>query len=266
MASEKLRALEFNYIPFRIHHQYKMMANEFPTPCVQPQSIQAEGTFHMRCTLQLIKCSLLDAPCLWILPTKGPSPLKEHHLDPEAMEIQFTDMDKPYTPDVDDEYIIYPTSNNQHNPSYMVFTAHKQVDKKIHPVSMQLPSDLEVIRHIPEDPMLTLPPLTSRPPDFVPMAKISQERMEELNVNATGFLWPEEVKLFQHVMTLNEQGIAFEDVERGTLKESYFSPYIIPTIPHSPWEYRNIPIPPGIMPKVLEVLKLKIAAEVYEQS
>ena len=90
--------------------------------------------------------------------------------------------------------------------------------------------------------------------------------MKELNVNATGFLWPEEEKLFQHVMKLNEQGIAFEDVERGTLKESYFSPYIIPTIPHSPWEYKNIPIPPGIMPKVLEVLKLKIAAGVYEQS
>jgi hypothetical protein len=90
--------------------------------------------------------------------------------------------------------------------------------------------------------------------------------MKLLDVNAVGFLWPEEEKLFQHVMKLNEAGIAFEDVERGTLKEEYFSPYIIPTVPHSPWEYRNIPIPPGLMPKVLEVLKLKIAAGVYEQS
>ena len=90
--------------------------------------------------------------------------------------------------------------------------------------------------------------------------------MNELNVNATGFLWPEEEKLFQHIMKLNENGIAFEDVERGTLKESYFSPYIIPTVQHTPWEYRNIPIPPGLMGKVLEVLKLKIAAGVYEQS
>ena len=55
-------------------------------------------------------------------------------------------------------------------------------------------------------------------------------------------------------------------IERETLKESYFSPYIIPTIPHLPWEYKNIPIPPGLLPKVLEVLKLKIAAGVYEQS
>ena len=68
------------------------------------------------------------------------------------------------------------------------------------------------------------------------------------------------------MMKLNEIEIAFEDIERGTLKESYFSPYIILTIPHLPWEDRNIPIPPGLLPKVLEVLKLKIAAGVYEQS
>jgi hypothetical protein len=58
--------------------------------------------------------------------------------------------------------------------------------------------------------------------------------MNEDIINSTGFLWPEEEKLFQHVMILNEDGIAFEDVERGTLKEEFFSPYIIPTIPHSP--------------------------------
>jgi len=50
------------------------------------------------------------------------------------------------------------------------------------------------------------------------------------------------------------------------LKESYFTPYIIPTIPHTPWEYRNIPIPPGIRDKVIELLKHKINAGVYEPS
>ena len=61
----------------------------------------------------------------------------EHSLDPDAVEIQFTDMDKPYMPDIDDKYIIYPTSNNQRDSPYMVFTAYKRVDKKIHPVSTQ---------------------------------------------------------------------------------------------------------------------------------
>ena len=79
------------------------------------------------------------------------------------------------------------------------------------------------------------------------------ERLVELNINATGFLWPEEEKLFQHMMKINETAIAFEDIER-------------PTIPHLPWEYQNIPIPKGLLLRVLEVLKLKIAADVYKYS
>ena len=67
-------------------------------------------------------------------------------------------------------------------------------------------------------------------------------------------------------MKINETGIAFEDIEKETLKEFYFSPYIIPTILHLPWEYQNISIPKGLLPRVLEVLKLKIAADVYEYS
>jgi len=38
------------------------------------------------------------------------------------------------------------------------------------------------------------------------------------------------------------------------------------TVPHVPWECRNIPIPPGLRNQVMEVLKLKIDAGVYEQS
>ena len=166
--------------------------------------------------------------------------------------------------DEDDEYIIYPTLDTAN--SYLIFTAYKRVGKRIHPVSTQFPIDCQVTRQIPEDPLLTLPHLPTRPPEFTPTAKISMERLAELNINPAGFLWPEEEKLFQHVMKLNETGIAFEDIERGTLKDSYFSPYIIPTVPHLPWEYRNIPIPKGLLPRILEVLKLKMAANVYEHS
>jgi hypothetical protein len=95
---------------------------------------------------------------------------------------------------------------------------------------------------------------------------MNQERLAKLEVNSTGFLWPEEEKLFNQVMWLNQYAIAFEEDERGTLKESYFTPYIIPTVPHKAWEYRNIPIPPGIRDKVIELLKHKINAGVYEPS
>ncbi|KAL0957816.1 hypothetical protein HGRIS_000003 [Hohenbuehelia grisea] len=93
------------------------------------------------------------------------------------------------------------------------------------------------------DPLLTLPPLLIRPPEFTPTTKLTLERLELLNINSDNFLWPKEEKLFQHIMKLNEHSLAFEEQDRGTLKESYFTPYIMPTIPHVPWEYKNIPYP-----------------------
>jgi len=131
---------------------------------------------------------------------------------------------------------------------------------------MNFPEGCHIRRSIPEDPLLTLTSLPFNPPKFEPTKKISLEWMEILNVNAKGFLLPEEEKLFKHIMVLDEDTIAFEDAERGTLKESYFDPYIFPTLPYTPWEYRNILIPPGILEKVITLLKLKIAAGVYEQS
>jgi hypothetical protein len=164
-----------------------------------------------------------------------------------------------------DEIIIYLTERNKWD-KLESYTAYKRVDKKVHPVSTTFPQDCIVTRTIPEDPLLTLPFLTTNPPEFIPSEKITEERLKDLEINITGFLWPEEEKLFKHIMLVNEHTIAFEDKERGTLKESYFSPYIVPTVAHTPWEYKNIPIPPGLLHKVIEVLKLKIEAGVYEPS
>jgi len=163
----------------------------------------------------------------------------------------------------DDKHILYPIGGE---PSPMTFGVYKRIGRKVHPVSCAFPEDCYVQRQIPEDPLLTLLPLPTNPPDFMPTLKISEDRCKILNVNAKGFLSPEEEKLFLWIMTTNEAAIAFEDAERGTFKESYFTPYIIPTIPHTPWVHKHHPIAPGLLPKVMEVLKLKIAAEVYEQS
>ena len=150
--------------------------------------------------------------------------------------------------------------------SMSVFTAYKSVAKKVKPVPTTFPQDCNVRRQVPEDPDLSLPDLPLHPPEFTPTKKISDERLKILKINETGFMLPEKEKLFKHIMVLNEDAIAFEDAERGTFKESYFSPYIIPTIPHVPWTQSNIPIPPGLRTKVMEVLKLKIEAGVYKQS
>src|ERR1700678_272215 len=73
--------------------------------------------------------------------------------------------------------------------------------------------NIKVRRIIPEDPLLSLPPLSITPPDFVPTAKLTTERMKDLNIEADGFLWPEEVKLFKNILMLNERSLAFHQSE-----------------------------------------------------
>lgn len=148
----------------------------------------------------------------------------------------------------------------------MTLTAYKRVDRKVKPVPAVFPEDARVLRRIPEDPLKSLPPLPKHPPDFIPEGRLTQERLEEMKINEDKFLWPEEEKLFTHILKTHQNYFVFEDSQRGSFREDYFSPYKIPVIPHVPWAFANIPIPPGIKDKVVELLREKIAAGVYEPS
>jgi hypothetical protein len=189
--------------------------------------------------------------------------------DDEPKEsLQFIE-DETITLDSSDDIILMSEdleSDSHEKKEPYAFTAYKRVDQKVKPVSGTFPEEARVRRTIPEDPLLSLPKLEACLPNLEDSPRMNKERLEILQINSTSFLWPEEEKLFAQVMWLNQLAIAFEEEERGTLKESYFSPYIIPTVAHTPWEYKNIPIPPGIRDKVIELLKLKINAGVYEPS
>ncbi|RDB16200.1 Transposon Tf2-6 polyprotein [Hypsizygus marmoreus] len=173
--------------------------------------------------------------------------------------------------DWNEDVLIFPTELSDSTPKIdnvplKAYTAYKRVAQKVHPVSGTFPEAARVHRQFPHDPLDSLPPLSCKPPDFVPTDRLTHERMESLQVNPDNFLWPEEVKLFQHILKLNEATLPFEEKDRGTLSRQYFSDYIMPTVPHTPWEYKHIPIPPGIREKVIELLKSKIEAGVYETS
>jgi len=141
---------------------------------------------------------------------------------------------------------------------------YKRVDQKVKPVPSRYPEDTCVHCQFPENPLNSLTPLTPLPPDFIPTKKFTNERLASMKLNSNGFLWPEEEKLFVHVMKLNEAALAFDESEHSNFRSSYFSPYIIPILPHEPWEYHNIPIPPGIHKHVIQLLRDKIAAGLYE--
>ncbi|KAL1684603.1 hypothetical protein GGG16DRAFT_35846, partial [Schizophyllum commune] len=145
---------------------------------------------------------------------------------------------------------------------------YKRVDKKIRPVGGAIPVSHQVQRTRPPDEELfaDLQPLPRHPPPFEPKGRLTRERLAGMDINSEGYLQPEEERLFEQILQMNETSLAFEESQRGTLKESYFTPYKFATIPHKAWEYKNIPIPPGIHDKVIELLKEKMKAGVYEPS
>ena len=67
---------------------------------------------------------------------------------------------------------------------------------------------------------------------------MTSEHMDSLNVNGVGFLSAEEEKLFKHILVMNEVTFPFEEKDRRMLRRDYFSDYIMPTVAHTPWEYK----------------------------
>ena len=104
-------------------------------------------------------------------------------------------------------------------------------------------------------------------PEFTPSGRYTLERKEIIDkVHSEDFLWPEERKLMHHMMMLQEKGFAWNDQERGKIREDFFPPIDMPVVAHTPWVERNIPIPPGTYSEVCKAVKTKIDAGVYEPS
>ncbi|KAJ3571155.1 hypothetical protein NP233_g3930 [Leucocoprinus birnbaumii] len=144
--------------------------------------------------------------------------------------------------------------------------AYKKVANRIKPVATTLPEQFRIVRRIPTDPLASMPSLPTHPPPFIPSTRYTLERMESTNVNPDNFLWSEEVKLVHHLIKVQEFGFAWTEDEKGKFSSDYFDPVTIPTVEHVPWVLRNIPVPPGIFHQVVDIIKSKIAAGVYEPS
>ena len=55
-----------------------------------------------------------------------------------------------------------------------------------------------------------------------------------LNIDSNNFFWPEEKKLFLYIMSVNKKTLAFDETQRETLRDDYFSSYIISVISYIP--------------------------------
>ena len=135
------------------------------------------------------------------------------------------------------------------------------------PVETELPSRFCIVHKIKGNPLAELPKLPTRPADYEPTKRYTLEHKEQFNkIHASNFLLPKERKLMHQFMCLQNEGFAWNDLERGHFHEDFFLPIDIPTILHKPWAQKNIPIPPGIYDEVCRIIKRKIDAGIYEPS
>jgi hypothetical protein len=144
---------------------------------------------------------------------------------------------------------------------------YKPIAKKVKPVAAVVPERFRIARQIKGDPLASMPPLTPNPPPFVPTSRYTKERKDLLDkAHPPGFLWPAERQLIHHFMCQQNEGFAWNDLERGRFRTDFFPPVEFPVIPHTPWTEKNFPILPGIYKEVCAIIRKKMEAGVYEPS
>ena len=145
---------------------------------------------------------------------------------------------------------------------------YKSVAKKVRPLNVPLPTRYSEQRFfrptMSRDPYES--PLTSTPPEFQYGGKLTKERIVEMHFGPEGWLSDAEKNLLLHVLRLREGALAFDRSEKGCLKQSYASDYVIPVVDHVPWQDKQIPLSKAQYPKIIELLKAEIAAGDLEPS
>jgi hypothetical protein len=149
-----------------------------------------------------------------------------------------------------------------------VYGARKYVPvaKKVRPVPGTMPEEFRVVRHIPYDPMDTLPVMPEQPPEITPGLRLTQERIDGFDWDPDGFLLPEEVRLAKWIVRETEQAFAWDESEKGRFSLDWFEPVEVPVIEHVPWAVKNFPIPPAMYDMVVSYLQDKIKSGAYEAS
>jgi hypothetical protein len=141
------------------------------------------------------------------------------------------------------------------------------VARKVNSLPAELPARYRITRTIVGDPLMDMPTLDPNPPPFQPTGRYTTERRDALDkVHSEDFLWPSERDLMHDFMCKQNEGFAWNDLERGRFRTDFFPPVEFPVIPHTPWIEKNIPIPPGIYDEVCRIIKKKLEAGVYERS
>jgi hypothetical protein len=151
-------------------------------------------------------------------------------------------------------------------PASVFGAKYKKVAKRTFPISASTPEEFRIVRRSPPDILSDMKPLPVSPPPFTPGDRYTAERKEAQKIDPAEFLTPEEVAIAHWIIRENEDTFAWSESEKGSFSSKWFDPIKIPTVEHVPWVLKNIPLPPGIRDRVIEIIKSKIAAGTYEPS
>jgi len=144
---------------------------------------------------------------------------------------------------------------------------YKPVALKVRPVYEELPERYRIKREILGDPLAGMPELPIHPTEYVPVERYEQDRKDFIDSAHPGdFLRPQERMLLHNMIVKQKEAFAWNDQERGTLRHDFFPPIEIPTVAHTVWVEKSIPIPRGQLEEFCKVIKQKIDAGVYESS
>ena len=100
---------------------------------------------------------------------------------------------------------------------------YKKVAKKVHPIPASLTKDFCVLRWFPSDLLVTLPTLSMNLSNFASDIWLTQKHLDMLRLNQDNFLWPDELKLWHHVLKINKLGLAWNEQKKGHFHNNYFS-------------------------------------------
>jgi hypothetical protein len=143
---------------------------------------------------------------------------------------------------------------------------HKPVMKKVCTVPTTMPAEYGVVHQLPKDLLAGMPELPTHPPNFIPRTCFTCDCTNKLDLDPANWLWPEELKLIRWLVRVHECTFTWCASECGCLNETYFLPYKILTVPHTPWSQWNIPIPPAMLGEVICIIKKKIICTAIHQT
>ncbi|KIK50400.1 hypothetical protein GYMLUDRAFT_107250, partial [Collybiopsis luxurians FD-317 M1] len=95
--------------------------------------------------------------------------------------------------------------------------------------------------------------------------RVNLERLKDmLKKIDPGVLSSEELNLIAFVVVHCGNAFAWNYAEKGYISRDYYPDYEIPTIEHTPWQSKPIPIPKAIYNDIVEVIKDNKAAGHFE--